>query len=482
MSSENENKTPRIHNNDNNVKTQYVKSKKVQVDMSNVKNRPIIEIPVRPIEDMSVRINNKAAPHKGMYILTNFGTKTKSMPIEILIDCGSTMSLLDKTLYDQLPADFKPMLRPSEHKLKFADGSVQQCAGIVTIPLKLGTNYTEIDFIVGNFSDQAILGMVDLQMLEIKIDFEQLSVKTNTYWIPIHDVKHTPIARKVVVNKSFVLPPHTQTIVSGIVKERSIQCKARGDMPVMLEASHSVMAKQHVIPAKSIHYVDSNEIPVMLYNPTDDTVVLEPDTVIGVLVGIDEVLGEVNEKDFETKINSVNTDTEDIKVSSCSHTDTDTKTEFDQSKSTTKLKLDTSGLPDHLVDLFERSSQCLDSNQIEQLKQFLIRNESVFSKSDYDIGLTPVTKHHIDTGDAIPVRQPPRRLNPEQRKAVDEIIKDLLEKKLIEPSNSPWASPICLVKKKDLSWRMCIDYRAVNKLVRKDYYPLPQSSNSAKAS
>ena len=84
-----------------------------------------------------------------------------------------------------------------------------------------------------------------------------------------------------------------------------------------------------------------------------------------------------------------------------------------------------------------------------------------------------MAQHHIDTGDAIPVKQSPRRLNPEQRKAVDENIKELLERDLIEPSNSPWASPIVMVRKKDGTWRCCIDYRVCNRLVRKDSYPLP---------
>ncbi|GKG30975.1 hypothetical protein Tco_0423463, partial [Tanacetum coccineum] len=53
-------------------------------------------------------------------------------------------------------------------------------------------------------------------------------------------------------------------------------------------------------------------------------------------------------------------------------------------------------------------------------------------------------------------------------------LQELLEKGFIHPSSSPWGASVLFVKKKDESFRMCIDYRELNKLTIKNRYPLPR--------
>lgn len=81
--------------------------------------------------------------------------------------------------------------------------------------------------------------------------------------------------------------------------------------------------------------------------------------------------------------------------------------------------------------------------------------------------------HKIDTGLAEGVTQVPYQLSKYQQQFLKEQLEFLLEQGCIMPSTSAWMSPVVLVKKKDNSLRMCINFRALNKVTLIDPYPLP---------
>ncbi len=100
--------------------------------------------------------------------------------------------------------------------------------------------------------------------------------------------------------------------------------------------------------------------------------------------------------------------------------------------------------------------------------------QDVFSMGSHDVGRTSTLKHRITTDGTSPIKQAPRRVPYHLRDAVDAHTEEMLRNKVIEPSTSPWASPIVLVKKKDGSLRYCVDYRRLNACTVKDAHPLPR--------
>ncbi|KAJ0175949.1 hypothetical protein K1T71_008123 [Dendrolimus kikuchii] len=82
-------------------------------------------------------------------------------------------------------------------------------------------------------------------------------------------------------------------------------------------------------------------------------------------------------------------------------------------------------------------------------------------------------KMHINLTSDVPVSYHPYRLAYQEKLKVREICRDLLDKKIIRESDSEYASPVILVKKKDGSDRMCVDFRALNRITVRDRYPLP---------
>ncbi|GKE19938.1 putative reverse transcriptase domain-containing protein, partial [Tanacetum coccineum] len=92
-------------------------------------------------------------------------------------------------------------------------------------------------------------------------------------------------------------------------------------------------------------------------------------------------------------------------------------------------------------------------------------------------GIPPVRKveFQIDLVPGVaPVARAPYRLAPSKMKELAEQLQELSDKGFIRPSSSPWGAPVLFVKKKDGSFRMCIDYRELNKLTVKNRYPLPR--------
>ena len=92
-------------------------------------------------------------------------------------------------------------------------------------------------------------------------------------------------------------------------------------------------------------------------------------------------------------------------------------------------------------------------------------------------GLPPErqVEFHIDlVPGAAPIAKSPYRLAPSEMQELSNQLQELLNKGFIRPSYSQWGAPILFVKKKDGTFRMCIDYRELNKLMIKNRYPLPR--------
>ena len=94
------------------------------------------------------------------------------------------------------------------------------------------------------------------------------------------------------------------------------------------------------------------------------------------------------------------------------------------------------------------------------------------------MGLTGTIEHAIDTQGAAPIKQRYRRFAPPLQKEINQQLDKLLRQGIIEPSMSPWASPLVPVRKKNGKLRICVDFRAVNDVTKKDSFPLPCISDA----
>ncbi|KAJ1167473.1 hypothetical protein NDU88_007864 [Pleurodeles waltl] len=119
----------------------------------------------------------------------------------------------------------------------------------------------------------------------------------------------------------------------------------------------------------------------------------------------------------------------------------------------------------------------LTDQQQQDCKQVLGQFASLFSLTP---GLTNWCVHDVDTGDSLPVKNKLYRLSDQVKANIKAEVAKMLDLKVIEPSDSPWSSPVVLVPKanpqggkKEL--RFCVDYRGLNAVTRTDAHPIPRA-------
>ena len=131
--------------------------------------------------------------------------------------------------------------------------------------------------------------------------------------------------------------------------------------------------------------------------------------------------------------------------------------------------------PNQVLSAIPRDSLLgLSEQEKDQAMNLFDQYKEVFAKDDYDLGKAVGVEHTLDTQGHDPIRSRPIRRSQANHAIADEELQKLLGAGLIVPSRSPWASPLLIVKKKDGSNRVVIDYRRLNSITKKDSYPLPR--------
>ena len=130
----------------------------------------------------------------------------------------------------------------------------------------------------------------------------------------------------------------------------------------------------------------------------------------------------------------------------------------------------TKELPDLLKDVMEDNSQNLDSSQKEKFAQLLGNFQDIFE--DDVAGKCNLVEHRIELSHPRSTKQPVRHLLFHLQTEINQMINDIQKQGVIEESSSSWCSPVVLKRKKNGTWRFCVDFRKLNDRTIKDSYPL----------
>ena len=365
--------------------------------------------------------------------------------LTFLIDTGCTHNLLSRAVYDRLPASIRQRMQTQESTAAMADGSGLPIYGSIRLEGRLRNVKFEADFLVSRISDDGILGMSFLREQDCSVACDKGLLVIRGTPIQCTDKTGRLLANKVQVVRTLVLPPEAETQVC---------CRLNSDpsKPIGLIESLLEQDKGVAVAATLGKPTKDGTVLVRCLNLTREPQQLRAGSVIGVYQPVEE--DQVEGPPVQAR--SV----------------------LDGDRQTT-----TADCPAHVLSLLEQTrGVCETEAQYQQMAHLLTAYGDVFSKGDTDVGRTSLAQHSIPLVDGTkPIRQPPRRLGAEKDKEVEEQVTQLVERGLVEPTDGSWSSPVVLVRKKDQSWRLCVDYRRLNAVTRKDAYPLPRIDDSLDA-
>ena len=277
------------------------------------------------------------------------------------------------------------------------------------------------------------------------LDIHRYTLQIDEQLIPCCDKNGEPLIINVQNRRANVLPSQSENIVEAHIMTRMRQGLVEG----IIEPNHKIVG---LMIATSLHRPDGSNLFVRLMNISDQELLIQEGAVIGQFVPVDEV---------------------------------ETTSSVDE-KQPRFRRLKTKGvemeLPHHLKDHFSEWIGHLTAQEESRLMRLLCKYQHVFSTDDYDVGCTTLVEHDIPVAsDKKPVKQNPYRHGPQQEEEIERQVQMLQEKGLIEEGRGAWSSPVALVRKRDQTWRLCIDYRKLHEVTEKDAYPIPRVDDSLDA-
>lgn len=365
-----------------------------------------------------------------------------------------------------------PTLNKSTRLLGPSGDAIKEL-GKAKFSITLGEMETTVEAVVAEIDDDGLLGIDVLQNgdggpADLLLSKGMLAVQDNE--VPIIQVGLRGRVRRVTAADHFVIPPQSESVIDVFV-ERNDSDDFLSENNCLVEETEHFRETYPLKMASTL--VDINKgctCKIRLLNPFPTAVSIKQDTVVGKaepIVGKPRILFEKETEDEEENYSKVRRVALESKASTLN-----LDSEPDIAREARKRQV--SNAPEHLKDLFQRSTTNLTESEKERVADLLSKYQDTFSRNEWDIGVTNLTEHAIQTEGKGPVRLPPRRVPLAYADKEKQAIEDMKAKGVIRNSVSPWASPICLVTKKDGGVRLCVDYRKVNELVKPDGFPLPR--------
>ena len=364
---------------------------------------------------------------KSIYV---HGQVTK-MPVKWLLDTGASCSVISSSI----PGVKKLKLEEVKNCPRGADGRPLDCLGKAKVPIRVGPKTVDAAelYVVNDLPAIAILGVDILQSMghKITIDWKERKLQLDDDTIIDIDAKwnNSKSSVKVYVAEDVTVCDGKENIIWAVGEEiTTVENDTR-----LFEPYPAENLKQGLLAGRCVVKLNKqNRFPIRLIGVEN-----------GGMLNAGTCIGELNEVD--RIINNVGCTTEP-----------DLTTNKEMSQDSWKIN----------------ETEC-KAEDVEELKDLLQEFDDIFARQDSELGeLGKEFSFELKTLSDSPIYCKPRRVPHFLRTEIQEQVRKMKANNIIRPSNSPWASPVLLVKKPNGSYRFACDYRTLNKNCESDAYPI----------
>ena len=365
-----------------------------------------------------------------------------NVPVRFMVDTGAAVSLIREDMWAQLTPMGDIKLETWNKNLVRVEGSPLSVLRATTLDVTLAGTVVSGDFLVAKaLSAEAIMGLDFLEGQGCVINTGQGVIHMKGKAIPLSRETKAHVSNvSIKASERLHIPAY-----SGIETLAQIPFEGEVDPavnwivePLLSDDMPALVANAIVTPFKQ---GGITTVPVRLINPSPQPIVINKGMKLAQMGSC---------------------------ADNCTVRTVDIATEYQPPIDIPLQKQQA------LWNMVEQCDETLSEEQQLKLYNLLLSHADIFATGDYDLGRTNHLSHTISTGSHMPIHQQARRMPPYQRSEVKELLESMLAKDVIQPSKSPWESPIVVVRKKDGSARFCVDYRKLNSITHKDAYPLPR--------
>ena len=418
-----------------------------------------------------------------------------------VIDTGAMVSMINKNVFDEIPLHSRPEVRQTTVDLKSVTTQEVKTYGVTTLVVNIQGKRLEHEFWICEMSESGVIGMDLLRAQKAMIDLAHDKLILGDKLIRVSNSSGQRVASKVVARAAVEIPPGREAIINARVYNKRTRGKKGFQSCALIEPARGMFHRTGAVVARVIVAANQPEVPVRVFNPSERPITIYKNTVLGKFTSPDAIKVH-HSAQTESSADSVsqprsaivNQGGKTVRLTAKSNNGQprNAKQNAGERKQPQQPNLtggdagrppdncDTrsafgSKVPEHMQTLYDSSVEKLSEEHKPLVANLLTEYADVFAKSSTDVGKTHLVQHIIDTGNEKPIQERVRRFPYEQSKEIAKQVETMKEQGIIQESKSRWASNVVLVKKKDGTWRMCVDYRRLNmKTKNTDPYMLPR--------